>query len=113
MLPQQQVMWRAPSSGCSVRRPVPSPSNCSSPQLRGYVAQRRDMTDYPRFRRRGWDIGSGPTEAGGKDLAARVRGVGMKWDLDHAADLMNLKALYESDQATAYWKAQAGVPSLN
>jgi len=82
-------------------------------QLRGYVAQRRDMTDYPRFRRRGWDIGSGPTEAGGKDLAARVRGVGMKWDLDHAADLMNLKALYESDQATAYWKAQAGVPSLN
>jgi hypothetical protein len=82
-------------------------------QLRGYVAQRRDMTDYPRFGRRGWDIGSGPTEAGGKDLAARVRGVGMKWDLDHAADLMNLKALYESNQATAYWTAQTGVPSLN
>jgi hypothetical protein len=50
-------------------------------------------------------------EDGGKDLAARVRGVGMKWDLDHAADLMNLKALYES--STAYWTAQAGVPSLN
>jgi hypothetical protein len=81
--------------------------------LRGYVEERRDMTDYPRFRRRGWDIGSGPTEAGGKDLAARLRGVGMKWDLDHAADLMNLKALYESNQATAYWTAQAGVPGLN
>jgi hypothetical protein len=82
-------------------------------QLRGYVAQRLDMADYPRFRRRGWDIGSGPTEAGGKDLAARVRGVGMKWDLQHAADLMNLKALYESNQAAAYWAQQADARCLN
>jgi hypothetical protein len=37
----------------------------------------------------------------------------MKWDLDHASDLMNLKALYESEQATAYWAAQAGVGCLN
>jgi hypothetical protein len=71
------------------------------------------MTDYPRYRRRGWDVGSGPTEAGGKDLAARVRGVGMKWDLEHAADLMNLKALYESGQAPAYWAAQAVGGCLN
>ena len=80
-------------------------------RLRGYVAERRDLTDYPRFRRRGWDVGSG--EAGGKDLAARVRGVGMKWDVGHAADLMNLKALYESGQATAYWAAQAAGGCLN
>jgi hypothetical protein len=82
-------------------------------RLRNYVDERRDLADYPRFRRRGWDIGSGPTEAGGKDLAARVRGVGMKWDLDHAADLMNLKALYESGQAPAYWAAQAAPANLN
>jgi hypothetical protein len=82
-------------------------------RLRGYIADRIEMLDYRRFKRRGWDIGSGPTEAGGKDLAARVRGVGMKWDLDHAADLMNLHALYESNQATAYWTAQAGIASLN
>lgn len=82
-------------------------------QLRGYIEDRREMLDYQRFRRRGWDIGSGPTEAGGKDLAARIRGVGMKWDLDHAADMMNLQALYESSQANAYWKAQSAVVSLN
>ena len=82
-------------------------------RLRGYVDERRAMADYPRFRRRGWDVGSGPTEAGGKDLAARVRGVGMKWDVGHAADLMNLKALYESGQAPAYWTAQAAGPCLN
>jgi hypothetical protein len=81
-------------------------------RLRGYVADRRDMLDYPAARRRGWDIGSGPTEAAGKNLAPRVRGVGMKWDLDHAADLMNLKALYESGQAQDYW-ANAGRACLN
>jgi hypothetical protein len=36
----------------------------------------------------------------------------MKWDLDHAADLMNLKALYESGQAPGYW-AKAAQPCLN
>jgi hypothetical protein len=82
-------------------------------RLRGYIDDRIQMLDYKRFRRRGWDIGSGPTEAGGKDLAARVRGVGMKWDLDHAADMINLQALYQSNQADAYWKAQAATTSLN
>lgn len=81
-------------------------------QLRGYIAERVDMVDYPAARRRGWDIGSGPTEAAGKNLALRVRGVGMKWDPHHAADLMNLKALYESGQAPAYWaKAAAACPN--
>jgi hypothetical protein len=82
-------------------------------QLRGYVAERTAMLDYPRFRRRGWDIGSGPTEGSGKTLAWRVRGPGMKWDLDHAADMMNLQALYESGQATQYWATQANPTSLN
>jgi hypothetical protein len=78
-------------------------------RLKGYIADRLDMLDYPAARRKGWDIGSGPTEAAGKNLALRVRGVGMKWDLDHAADLMNLKALYESGQAPDYWaKAASG-----
>ena len=82
-------------------------------RLRGYVTERVEMLDYPTFIRRGWDVGSGPTEAAGKDLAARMRGVGMKWDLAHAADLMNLKGLYESGQATAFWAAQAGTECLN
>jgi hypothetical protein len=82
-------------------------------RLRGYLCERIGMLDYPKFKRRGWDIGSGPTEAGGKDLAARLRGVGMKWDLPHAADLMNLKGLYESGQAQGFWAAQASTTCLN
>ena len=86
---------RAPAKRESLRR------------LKHYIAERLDMLDYPTARRLGWDIGSGPTEAAGKNLALRVRGVGMKWDVGHAADLMNLKALYESGQAQDYWATAA------
>ena len=84
-------------------------------RLRHYVAERAraGMLDYPAARRRGWDIGSGPTESMGKNLARRLRGPGMKWDLDHAADLMNLKAMYESGQSEAYWSRHADAVCLN
>jgi hypothetical protein len=95
----------------SVRRRSPAKRQALR-RLRGYVAERLAMLDYPAARRRGWDIGSGPTEAAAKTLAGRLKGVGMKWDLDHAADLMNLKALYESGQAPGYW-AKAAQPCLN
>jgi hypothetical protein len=103
------VLAAVAALGKSVRSPA---KREAVRRLRGYVADRLDMLDYPAARRRGWDIGSGPTEAAGKNLAHRVRGVGMKWDLDHAADMMNLKALYESGQATHYW-AKAAEPCLN
>ena len=38
-----------------------------------------------------------------KNLALRLKRTGMKWDADHAAELMNLVALRESGQWTAYW----------
>lgn len=84
-------------------------------RLRNYLAERAEsgMLDYPAARRRGWDIGSGPTESMGKNLARRLRGPGMKWDLDHAADLMNLKAMYESGQSEAYWSRYATGACLN
>jgi hypothetical protein len=95
----------------SVRRRSPAKREALR-RLRGYVTERLAMLDYPSAVRRGWDIGSGPTEAAAKTLAGRLKGVGMKWDADHAADLMNLKALYESGQAPDYW-AKAAEPCLN
>ena len=73
--------------------------------LRGYVENHRAMMDYPPLLAAGWDVGSGPTDALCKTLSLRLRGPGMKWDLDHAADLMDLKAMYASGQAPAYWAA--------
>ena len=41
-----------------------------------YVSKRRDMIKYPEFIAKGWQIGSGPTEATCKTLTARLKGSG-------------------------------------
>ncbi len=46
--------------------------------LEQYVAVRGDMRDYPTFLARGWDIGSGPTEAFCRTLTRRLKGSGMR-----------------------------------
>jgi hypothetical protein len=64
------------------------------------------MIDYRRALARGWDIGSGPTEAMCKNLTLRLKRPGMKWDRDHAAGVMNLIALRESRQWDTYWQTR-------
>lgn len=65
-------------------------------QLIGYFEHNRHRTDYPTYRRKGWDIGSGPTEAGCKIIGARLKGSGMRWVEDGAATVAALRALYVS-----------------
>jgi hypothetical protein len=49
------------------------------PKLLGYFENNRHRTDYPTYRQRGWDVGSGPTEAGCKIIGERLKGSGMPW----------------------------------
>lgn len=72
--------------------------------LRGYLVERWEMLEYPSALARGWDIGSGPTEAMCKNLTLRLKRPGMRWDADHAAVIMNLIALRESGQWASYWE---------
>jgi hypothetical protein len=65
-------------------------------KLLGYFANNQHRTDYPRYRANGWDIGSGPTEAGCKIIGARLKGSGMRWIEDGAATVATLRALYVS-----------------
>jgi hypothetical protein len=65
-------------------------------ELRGYVGNNRHRMDYPSYRAVGWDIGSGPVEAGCKVLGGRVKGSGMRWDEPHAEAVVGLRALYAS-----------------
>jgi hypothetical protein len=63
-------------------------------KLIGYFENNRHRTDYPSYRRKGWDIGSGPTEAGCKIIGERLKGSGMRWVEDGAATVAALRALY-------------------
>jgi hypothetical protein len=65
-------------------------------QLIGYFEHNRHRTDYPSYRARGWDIGSGPTEAGCRIIGERLKGSGMRWAEDGAATVGALRALYVS-----------------
>lgn len=71
--------------------------------LRDYLTGRLEMLDYRTALAKGWDIGSGPTEAMCKTLTLRLKRPGMRWDRDHAASMMNLQAMYESGQAAKHW----------
>jgi hypothetical protein len=64
--------------------------------LIGYFENNRHRTDYPTYRDEGWDIGSGPTEAGCKIIGERLKGSGMRWVEDGAATVAALRALYVS-----------------
>jgi hypothetical protein len=75
-------------------------------RLVNYVSERREMIRYPEFRSKGWQIGSGPTEATCKTLTARLKGSGMRWDGDNAEAIMALEALTQSGQWDWYWKSQ-------
>jgi hypothetical protein len=75
-------------------------------RLLNYVSERREMIKYPEFRAKGWQIGSGPTEATCKTLTARLKGSGMRWDADNAEALMGLEALTQSGQWDLYWRSQ-------
>jgi len=68
-----------------------------------YVAERREMIAYDEFARRGWHIGSGPMEAMCKATTRRLKGPGMRWDRDHAEEMMALECLYQSNLWDRYW----------
>jgi len=65
-------------------------------KLIGYFENNRHRTDYPTYLRNGWDIGSGPTEAGCKIIGERLKGSGMRWVEEGAGAVAALRALYVS-----------------
>ena len=65
-------------------------------KLIGYFEENEERTDYPSYLGRGWDIGSGPTEAACKVVGTRLKGSGMRWLEEGAAWVAPLRALYQS-----------------
>lgn len=73
--------------------------------LLGYVTDREEMIRYPEFLALGRQIGSGPTESMCKATTLRLKGQGMRWDMDNAEALMALEALEQSGAWDAYWSS--------
>jgi hypothetical protein len=81
-------------------------------ELRGFVGRQAHRMDYPAYRARGWDIGSGPTEAGCKVLGGRLKGSGMRWAEAGSAEVAALRALYASGEGLwdAFWQGRTPTP---
>jgi hypothetical protein len=75
-------------------------------EVRNHVWKNRHRTKYPEYRARGWDVGSGPTEAGCKIIGQRVKGTGMRWLQGPSAEVAALKALYASGMGLwdSFWQ---------
>ena len=72
----------------------------------GYFANHVQRMDYPAYRARGWQIGSGPVESACKRVVGqRLKGAGMRWGAEGADAVCHLRALFLSDpgQWEAFW----------
>ena len=74
-------------------------------ELLHYVAKRAETIRYPEFLAKGWQIGSGPTEAMCKTTTTRLKGSGMRWEAKNAEAVMALAALEQSAQWKQYWRS--------
>jgi hypothetical protein len=88
------VTWRTPLRG---------PKREAADRVMQYVAARRPMIRYPEFRARGWQIGSGPTEAECKTTTHRIKGRGRRWDSANVEAMMALACLHDSRLWDNYW----------
>lgn len=71
----------------------------------GYFQTHRPHMDYPTYRRQGWPIGSGVTEAGVKQFNKRVKGTEQFWSVPGVETILSLRALWlsQDDRWQQYW----------
>lgn len=78
----------------------------ASDKLIGYVAARVDRMDYPAYRQRGWQIGTGMIESSCKQLVGlRLKGPGMHWNEQGALAITALKATELNGDWHPFWKS--------
>jgi hypothetical protein len=79
-------------------------------ELVGYLTHQVHRMDYPSYRAKGWQIGSGPVESACKQVVGqRLKGSGMRWGEAGADAVCHLRALFRSEasQWDAFWASAA------
>ncbi len=74
----------------------------------GYFARHREHMDYPRYRRNGWPIGSGETEASVKQFNKRVKGTEQFWTEAGIEPILCLRSawLSQDQRWQSYWETR-------
>jgi hypothetical protein len=76
----------------------------------GYFTRHREHMNYPEFRRRGWPIGSGVTEAAVKQFNKRVKGTEQFWGGGGIEAVLCLRGMWTSQDQRweRQWANRAG-----
>lgn len=71
----------------------------------GYFVCNIERMQYGTFRRKGFFIGSGVIEAGGKTvIGARCKPSGMFWGKEGAENVLALRGIHSSRRLSSIWK---------
>jgi hypothetical protein len=97
------IQWRAALRGKAKRE--------AADRLVNFVSLRKEMIRYPMFRKRGWQIGSGPTESQCKLCTKRLKGYGRRWDRPNATAVAALDTLDRNGQWRQVWPNACPVPA--
>jgi hypothetical protein len=71
-----------------------------------YFGNQVHRMDYPTYRERGWQIGSGSVESACKSvIGARMKQAGMRWGTDGAEEVAHIRGLFRGElgQWDAFW----------
>ena len=73
-----------------------------------YFQNNGDHMNYPEYRRKGWPIGSGNTEAAAKQFNKRMKGSEQFWQPAGAEAILCLRALWlsQDERWLRYWSAR-------
>jgi hypothetical protein len=85
---------------------IPAPARAPLGEAVRYFENQKHRMDYPTYRAKGWQIGSGPVESACKSVVgARMKQAGMRWGTDGAEQVGHIRALFrgETGQWEAFW----------
>ena len=84
------------------RRPRRAAAQESVEELIGYLGKNRSRVNYARYQSQGLTVGSGTIESGIKNVVnQRMKGCGMRWAVDRAENMLNLRAAFLSEVGPA------------
>jgi hypothetical protein len=75
--------------------------------LRKYLHKNSDRLAYPVYKSRGYPISSGTMESFCKQLGQRMKGPGMRWNINNVTAMATLVSLWANDEWDRHWKTVA------